>query len=126
MPFDEAKQRPLVASPFAVAICAVAAITLVGCSGNSSVGQFLVDPAQFDAYHCKDLATQWDTLNKRELELRANMDRANQTAGGKVVGAVAYSTDYQTVLEQKKMVQQQAAEKKCDLVKTYQSDQTVR
>jgi hypothetical protein len=39
---------------------------------------------------------------------------------------VAYSSDYQTVLTQKKMVQQQAAEKKCELTQTYQSDQTVR
>jgi hypothetical protein len=39
---------------------------------------------------------------------------------------MAYSSDYQTVLTQKKMVQQQAAEKKCELTQTYQSDQTVR
>jgi hypothetical protein len=126
MLFDEADQRARFAPIFAAAVCAAAIIALAGCSSGYGVGQLLVDPSQYDAYHCRDLITQLDTLNKREAELRANMDRASQTAGGKVVGMVAYSSDYQTVLTQKKMIQQQAAEKKCELVKTYQSDQTVR
>jgi hypothetical protein len=126
MPFDEANQRPCGAFSFAAAVCVVAAITLTGCSSGYGVGQFLADPSQYDVYHCKDLAAQWDLLNKREAELQANMDRASQTTGGKVIGVVAYGSDYQTVLTQKKMVQRQAAEKKCELVQTYQSDQTVR
>jgi hypothetical protein len=128
MPLDEANWKLRAASCFAAAICAVAALTLAGCTSSSNaVGQFiLVDPSQYDVYHCKDLSDQWTLLNKREVELRAEIDRANQTASGKVVGAVAYSSDYQTVLTQKKMVQQAAAEKKCELTQTYQSDQTVR
>jgi hypothetical protein len=126
MPFDQVSQRPCTTSSFAAAVCVVAAIALAGCSSGGGVGQFLVDPSLYDAYHCKDLVTQWDTLNKREAELRANMDRASQTASGKVVGAVAYASDYQAVLAQKKMVQQKAAEKKCELTQTFQSDQTVR
>jgi len=126
MPFVEANQRPRAASSFAAAVCVVAAIALAGCSSGYGVGQLLVDPSQYDVYHCKDLIAQWGLLNKREAELRANMDRASQTAGGKVIGAVAYGSDYQTVLAQKKMVQRQAAEKKCELVQNYQSDQTVR
>jgi hypothetical protein len=126
MPFDQANQRPLAASYFAAVICGVVAIALAGCSNGYGVGRFLVDPSQYDVYHCKDLVAQWVLLNKREAELRANMDRASQTVGGKVIGEVAYSSDYQTVLTQKKMVQRQAAEKKCELVQTYQSDQTVR
>jgi hypothetical protein len=126
MPFDEANQRSCAASSFAAAACVAAAVVLAGCSNGYGVGQLLVDPSQYDVYHCKDLVAQWDLLNKREVELRANMDRANQTAGGKVIGMVAYGSDYQTMLTQKKMVQRQAAEKKCELVQTYQSDQTVR
>ena len=126
MPFEEANQRSCAASSFAAAVCVVAAIALTACSSSDGVGQLLVDPSQYDVYHCKDLVAQWDQLNKREAELRANMDRASQTAGGKVIGAVAYGPDYQTLLTQKKMVQRQAAEKRCELVQTYQSDQTVR
>jgi hypothetical protein len=126
MPFEEANQRSCAASSFAAAVGLVAAIALAACSSGYGVGQLLVDPSQYDVYHCKDLVAQWDLLNKREVELRANIDRASQTAGGKVIGAVAYGSDYQALLTQKKMVQRQAAEKKCELVQTYQSDQTVR
>lgn len=128
MPFDKANWRLPVAPYLAVAIWVSAAAALAGCgSASNGLGQFiLVDPSQYDVYHCKDLSDTWIALNKREAELRAQIDRDNQTAGGKVVGAVAYGSDYQTVLTQKKMVQQKAAEKKCELTQTFQSDQTVR
>jgi hypothetical protein len=126
MSFDRVSQRPRTTSSFAAAVCVVAAIALAGCSSGNGVGEFLVDPSLYDAYHCKDLVAQWDMLNKREVELRANVDRASQTATGKVVGAVVYGSDYQALMTQKKMVQQKAAEKKCELTQTYQSDQTVR
>jgi hypothetical protein len=127
MLLDEANRKSRAASFLAASICAVTVLALAGCNSANGIGQLiLVDPSQYDVYHCKDLSDQWVLLNKREAELRAEIDRANQTAGGKVVGAVAYSSDYQTVLTQKKMVQQQAAEKKCELTQTYQSDQTVR
>jgi predicted small secreted protein len=127
MPFDEANRKSRAASCFAAAICVLTALALAGCNAANGIGQLiLVDPSQYDLYHCKDLSDQWALLNKREAELRAEIDRANQTAGGKVVGVVAYSSDYQTVLTQKRLVQQKAAEKKCELKQTYQSDQTVR
>ena len=108
------------------AICAIAAVALSGCASSNGPGQLLVAPGTYDAYHCKDLTQVWDQLNKRETELRANMDRASQGGGGTVIGAAAYGTDYQVVLTQKKMVQEQAVVKNCELVKSYQSDQTVR
>jgi hypothetical protein len=108
------------------AICAIAVIALSGCGASYGPGQLLVAPGTYDAYRCKDLVAQWDQLNKREIELQANMSRASQGGGGTVIGAMAYGTDYQTVLTQKKMVQQEAAAKNCELVKSFQSDQTVR
>ncbi len=108
-----------------VAICMIAAVAVSGC-GSTGAGQLLVAPGAYDAYHCKDLVQVWEQLNKREAELRANIDRASQGGGGTIIGAAAYGTDYQTVLTQKNMVQQQAAAKNCELVKSFQSDQTVR
>ena len=110
----------------AATLCAVAAIGLSDCSAGNGLGQFLVAPGTYDGYHCKDLVLVWDQLNKREVELQANMSRSSQGGGGAVIGAMAYGTDYQTVLTQKKMVQQQAVAKNCELVKSFQSDQTVR
>jgi len=104
----------------------IAALALSGCGTSGGAGQLLVAPGAYGAYRCNDLAKEWGALNKREAELRANMDRASQGAGGSLIGAVAYGSDYQTVLTQKKMVQQEAAGKNCELVKSFQSDQTVR
>ncbi len=111
---------------FAAALCVSAALALSGCGSSGGPGQVLIAPGYYDAYRCNDLAKAWADLNKREAELAANMDRASQVAAGRIVGDVAYGADYQTVLTQKKMVQQQAAAKNCELVRAYQSDQTVR
>lgn len=110
----------------AAALCMVAALALSGCGSSGGPGQLLVAPGYYDAYRCDDLAKAWADLNKREAELAANMDRASKAAAGRIVGDVAYGADYQTVLTQKKMVQQEAVAKNCELVHAYQSDQTVR
>jgi len=103
---------------------AVAGMALSGC--GMGPGQLIVAPGAYDAYHCNDLVNTWNWLNGRERELSANMSRASQGGGGSVIGALAYGTDYQAVLTQKKMVQQEAAEKNCELVHSFQSDQTLR
>jgi hypothetical protein len=108
------------------AICAIAGIALAGCGLSNGPGQLMVDPGMFDAYHCNDLVRQWGTLNNREQELRQNMSRASQGGGGTVIGTFAYGTEYQAVLTQKKMLQRDAAEKNCELVHNFQSDQTIR
>ena len=108
------------------ALFTIAALALSACGTSGTPGQLLVAPGYYDAYRCNDLAKAWGDLNRREAELVANMNRASQVAAGTIIGDVAYGPDYQTVLTQKKMVQQQAAAKNCELVRGYQSDQTVR
>ena len=86
----------------------------------------MVDPGRYEAYHCNDLVTRWKQLTDREKDLRALMDKASQSGTGAVVGAVAYRSDYEGVLTEEKLVQRQAAEKKCELTTTFQSDQSIR
>jgi len=102
--------------------CGIAETALSSCGS----GSLMVDPAAYQAYHCNDLVTQWSTLLKREKDLRELMNKASAGGGGSVIGGLTYGTDYQTVLAQKKAVQQQAAEKNCELVHSFQSDQTIR
>jgi hypothetical protein len=54
------------------------------------------------------------------------MEKANQTTGGTVIGAMAYRADYESTLTEEKLVQRQAAEKKCEIGTTFQSDQSIR
>jgi hypothetical protein len=110
----------------AAVICVIAATALSGCGLSNGPGQLMVDPGMFDEYRCNDLVTQWNALNSREQELRDNMNRASQGGGGTVIGTVAYGPEYQTVLTKKKMLQQDAAAKNCELVHNFQSDQTLR
>jgi hypothetical protein len=105
-------------------LCAVAATALAACSNGA--GTLLVDPGRYDVYHCNDLQTRWKELTKKEQELRALMEKANQTTGGTVIGAMAYRADYESTLTEEKLVQRQAAEKKCEIGTTFQSDQSIR
>jgi hypothetical protein len=114
-------------------LCALAGCALGGCSGSGAgvglgngPGSFIVDPGKFDAYHCSDLVTRWKADNAREKELRNLMDRARQAPGGSVIGEITYRPDLESVVTEKKILQQQAAERKCELDTTYQSDQGVR
>jgi hypothetical protein len=109
-------------------LCALLASALTGCGGLSlgnGPGSWMVDPGKYDGYHCNDLVIRWVQLQDREKELRTLMARASQATGGTVIGQVTYRTDYESVLTEKKIVQQQAANKNCELVATYQSDQGV-
>jgi hypothetical protein len=124
MSSDAVKSRA--GQQLAAAICMIGGMALSGCGLSNGLGQLVVAPGTFDAYHCNDLVNQWNTLNKREQDLRGYMSRASQGGGGTVIGTMAYGTDYQTVLTQKKMVQQQATAKNCELVHNFQSDQTIR
>jgi hypothetical protein len=106
--------------------CVFAALALAGCGMSDGYGTLLVDPARYSAYHCNDLVKQQATLQKREHELRDLIDRASDGSGGGAIAAMAYRTDYESVLTQEKLLQRAAADKNCELVQTYRSDQTVR
>lgn len=87
--------------------------TLAGCADG--VGALMVDPGRYEGYACKDLVNQWNGLIAREKQLRGLIDKADESTSGVVIGALAYRGDYQTVLEQKKVLQRTAAEKNCQL-----------
>jgi hypothetical protein len=112
-----------------VAAFVLAAATLAGC-GSDGMSSVLVDPARYNGYRCSDLVGQWKTLVAREKELRNLMDKANEGGGGAIIGTLTYRSDYQTVLEQEKVLQRTAAGEKCQLMpastSTYTSDQTIR
>jgi hypothetical protein len=127
-PFLPLSLRRRARSSRGLLLCATAAagMTLAGCGLGNGPGSFLVDPGRYEAYHCNDLVTQWKALTDREKDLRALMDKASQSGTGAVIGAVAYRSDYESVLTQEKLVQRQAAEKNCELTTKFQSDQSIR
>jgi uncharacterized membrane protein YebE (DUF533 family) len=114
--------------PFVVFRCAlfgVAVFTLAGCGSSEDVGALLVDPGRYSAYHCNELAARWKVLIAREKELRGLMDKASESGGGAVVGAIAYRADYDSVLSEEKLLKRNAAEKNCSFTPEFQSDQSI-
>jgi hypothetical protein len=107
------------------AMLAAGAAALSGCSGDG-VGTLMVDPARYAGYHCNDLVTELGNLAKREQKLRDLINKADDSGAGTVIGAVAYRPDYETTLQQEKLLRRTAAEKNCPLTPTYGSDQTIR
>jgi hypothetical protein len=124
--FDSSSCGAFTRSGFFTLIVALAACSLAGCGLDNGPGSYIVDPGKFDALHCNDLATQSKALATREKELRNLMTKASEGGGGVVIGNLAYRSDFESVLTQEKMVQREAAEKKCNLAPAYQSDQGIR
>jgi hypothetical protein len=105
----------------------VGAGALGGCAGSDGVGALLVDPARYAGYRCKDLIGEWTNLTTQEKQLRELINKADEGgATGTVIGAVAYRSDYETVLEREKVLQRTAAEQNCELKPVYSSDRTIR
>jgi len=105
----------------------VISFILAGCGvGTDGMASLSVDPTRYTGYHCKELVGQWNGLLAREKQLRNLIDKASEGGGGTVIAAVAYRGDYDTVLQQQKVLKRTAAEKNCELTPNYSSDQTIR
>ncbi len=128
--------RAHVPRSIALLVAAVALVSaLAGCTSNDR-DELLIDPGRYTAFKCDDLAARWKLVSAREKELRGLMDRANQSGGGAVVGALAYRADYNVVIEDEGLLQRTAAEKNCGLSfqtqsgqpqsTQFQSDQSIR
>jgi hypothetical protein len=124
------RMRPAVATGWEVRVAAcvvVASLILAGCGvGTDGMASLSVDPAKYSGYHCKELVGQWKGLVAREKQLRDLIDKASEGGGGTVIAAVAYRGDYDTVLQQEKVLKRTAAEQNCELTPNYSSDQTIR
>jgi hypothetical protein len=107
-------------------LCVIFAVSLTGCGSSDSVGSLLVDPAHYSVMHCKDLVAQRNSLISREEELRKLQAKASEGTGGTIIGKMAYGSDYETAVTEQKIVEREAREKNCEIVPTYQSDQTIR
>jgi hypothetical protein len=113
--------------PTLLAIGFLALGALAACSSSDGMSNYIVDPAHYSVYHCKDFKPRLTTLTTREQQLRNLMDRASEGGGGEVIGDLSYGAEYQQVLGEEKLLRRTAAEKNCDInAPAYQSDQTIR
>jgi hypothetical protein len=104
-----------------------AAALLGGCSttGGDQLTLF-ADPGKYQYSSCEHLAGQRKYWTGREQELRMLIDRAEQSAGGAVVGVLAYKAEQVTASEEIKMVELAARAKNCEGPATWSSSSAVR
>ncbi len=104
---------------------ALAAGAVAGCTMGASTGSLLVDSSRYTIYRCEDLAAELKTLAKREAELRALIAKASEGSGGTVIGALAYQSDLETVVQKQNVVGRLGAERHCQFVIINGSDQII-
>jgi hypothetical protein len=92
----------------------LAVAVLCGCAsiGDNSFTVF-ADPGKYEFHSCEQLANERRTWATREFDLKMLMDKAEQGAGGAVVSALAYRTDYVVASEELKVIEATTRSKKC-------------
>lgn len=110
----------------AAALLAALAGASGGCA-SSDLGAQLVDPARYAGYRCSDLVREWASLGTQEKQLRDLINKADDGGvTGKMVGVVAYRSDYEAVLERQKILKRAANEQNCEVSPVYSSDRIIR
>ena len=103
--------------------CTVLALLLLaaGLSGCASVGDNMssafADPAKYDLYDCKQLATARQALADRAAELQGLMAKAETGVGGSVVVELAYRNDVIAARGQQKLADEAWRRNKCNEAK---------
>jgi hypothetical protein len=91
-----------------VALCAL----LTGCASSDGPYVF-ADAGKYHFHTCEQLATVSKQKHDRQRELKELIDKAEQAAGGQIVSALAYRTDYVAVNEELQVIDSTLREKDC-------------
>jgi hypothetical protein len=71
------------------------------------------DAGKYHFHNCEQLATASKQKHDRQRELKELIDKAEQAAGGQIVSALAYRTDYAAVNEELQVIDSTLREKNC-------------
>ena len=115
------------AAPLAVAGVVLAGVILTACSSSSDTSfSLFVEPGKYQYHTCVQIAVEMKKWSGRERELKALMDRADQSAGGAAVGLIAYKAEYVAAGEELELLQSTARSKKCEQDEAWRSSTVIR
>jgi hypothetical protein len=117
------------AAPLAAAAAGIvlAGAMLAACSSSSdSSFSLFAEPGKYQYYNCAQIAAEMKRWSAREQELKALMDRADQSTGGAAVGFIAYKAEYVAAGEELGMLQTTARSKSCEQDQTWRSNTVIR
>jgi hypothetical protein len=103
------------AAPCWVAVVALLGVGLAGCglTSEQTAGLFFSSPGKFNMYSCAQIEANILATRARHTELEQLMARASQEAGGAVISAVAYRTEYAQARDDLKQLARAKEEKQC-------------
>jgi len=111
----------------ALRVAPIAALVLSACSSTSdNVFTVFADPGKYQYFSCDQITGQRKAWALKEQELRQLMNKADQSAGGSVVNALAYKSDYVAASEELKVLEATARSKNCDMPENWRSNSSVR
>jgi hypothetical protein len=113
----------------ASAASALLALFLAGAAAgcSTSIDTYMIDPAHYSAYHCKELVDKLKELQTRQRDLRNLMDKASDGGGGTIIGGMSYRADYGKAVGEENVLRRTAADKKCSLEgPSFESDHIIR
>jgi len=110
--------------------CGVAVVLAAGLAGCGSVGTLadgdaFVSPNKYAMYTCPDLNDRAKVVRARQVELEQVMDRASQGAGGELVNAIAYRTEYAQTRGEMRVLAKAEEERQCAVRSPWSSGRAV-
>ena len=87
---------------------------VAACSTSSNVNVMLfADPGKYEYHTCEQILTAGNAVAAREAKLRELIQKAEQSAGGTLVGTLAYRGEHRTVVEELGVIDTVSRQKKC-------------
>ena len=112
----------------ATVLTAVALAAVLGACGTisdqTSASSF-VSPGKYNIYTCSDIDTRVLVVRKRQTELEQLMARASQSAGGEIINALSYRTEYLETRDDLAELKKTAADKQCAVDSKFSSGRAV-
>ena len=97
---------------------------LAGCAFEAPY--ILGMPGKYQYFNCEQLAKANASQTVRQRDLKELIDKAEQGAGGVVISALAYRTDYLAVNEDLRIIDDTARAKNCVTPSTWQSNRVIQ
>jgi hypothetical protein len=105
----------------------LAGAMLGACSTNSDTSfSLFADPGKYQYYTCAQIAGEQKSMLQRQHDLKALIDKADQSPGGAAVGFIAYKADYVAATEELEQIRSAARSKKCEGEESWRSSTVIR
>jgi hypothetical protein len=109
------------------AVLVLAAIAVAACSTSNNVNVMLfADPGKYEYQTCDQILKAGYATAARERKLSELIHKAEQGAGGALVGTVAYRGEYRTVVEELAVIDTVSRRKNCLTPPTWRSTTAIQ